>query len=190
MFHGTQRTRRDRTQEKRTHRTATGVELTVIAAEADRDTRASLSLLVNELPQRPEPSDTVRDVERGRPASIQRFRLAEAAVVRHSTADAILRYCTREWMRLRKLANLEPMTWEDTVPAEIDAECEANKHQLRLREYYERGDRVGVQRFNEAQATHAWHAKQLLEYGLYLAQQMDAKRPARPLQLVPRGHAS
>lgn len=189
----TLRTRRQTNRPHGIRVTDSGQTLQLMAVGHAASMRANLALLVSELPERPQPKDLVRDVERGRPASLETFAKAETASARASTFGQILRYCERHMASLVALLPHQPTrTIDAIVEDEIDAGAEADKLQQRLRHYVETGDRVGVQRVVEATGQHLLAASEVYHRAVYERRLMDAAvtRRLRPVLTVVRGGAA
>lgn len=159
-----------------TARTATGVALTVMAADRAAAKRQNLALLVSELDARPEPKQKIKDVTRGRPASFDTFLEAEAAAVRAASFTQLMRYVQREMASLLALLADQP-TADDVIAEEITAQADADKVQMMIREYQRRNDWCGMDRVVEATGRHALASQVLHAYALQLRDGMQKPRP-------------
>ena len=142
-------------ESKRVFRTSDGTELTLLSAQRANAARQNVAQLVDELPKRPEPAHAIRDFERGRPLSFEKYVQVETAVIRKSSAAALVRYFGRA------LGNavehiVAPIDHLDNVlDHEADCEHEANKQQRRLTLYIQTNNRTGIERVRDSAAIHA-----------------------------------
>ncbi len=192
MYHGTRSpifpTRRTATP---TRRASNGAQLTLLASARAEQQRANISLLVSEIGTRPEPKDAIRDFERGRPSSHENAARVEVAVISAATPEQVHRYCDRSRAGLLALVATETPSMDAAIMAEIDAQAEADKQQLRMRHYVATGDVVGMERVIADTAKHVREAQQVHQLAIMELARMRHTRPSRPsFHVVDGGRAS
>lgn len=153
-----------------TRRLSNGETMTLEKSERER---RIFSLLVEELPKRPEPVHAIRDYERGRSTSVEQFHRIEAAVIRASGPEAVFRYIGRRVQSALEHLVPPPHPLEHALQTEEDFEHVANRQQRLLTGYVLAKNTLGIRRMLTTAAQHQVALQQLQLSATHALQQIE-----------------